>query len=453
MFNFSHKILKYFLSCLIVGVALRSFLAVDFLPFLIVGLTGLILVFRNKTFGILVVGALFIGLGILRYQLSLPVSDETKVWFHNGNHLSFQALVVKDPDVRVNNTKLTVEALGEVTGRVLLTVSLYPEFFYGDLLKIDCNLKSPQVFDGFRYDRYLAKDRIYSVCYHPKISLVSRHSGDLLFEHIFSLKQKLKNLINANLPEPQASLLSAIMLGNRRGIPDELSQNFSLTGTSHLIAISGLHITILSFLLLNLFINLYLSRAKSFWLLTLLLFLYLALIGFPASAVRASIMGWLAILAMNFGRVNQSVNALLFAASLMLLVNPKIFRDDVGFQLSFCAVLGLIYFFPLIEEKLKLVPNYLNFRDSLAMTLSAQLATMPLIVFYFGQMSLIAPLVNLLVLPVLPVLMITGLVAVIGGLIFGLAAPYFFWPVLFLLNYFMLVIDFFSKFPFASLKL
>ena len=336
---------------------------------------------------------------------------------------------------------------------MLVSVGLYPEYHYGDLISVYCQLKAPEPFNGFAYDRYLAKSEIYSQCSYPKVKLISSGHGDWLLSNIFEFKNKLKSIINSNLPEPQASLLNAIVLGSRRGVPQQLSDKFSITGTSHLIAISGLHITLITAILMQIMLACYVPRKKAFWLVTFILIGYVTMVGFPASAVRASLMGWLVMFALYVGRLNRSSNALLLVACLMLLINPKILRDDIGFQLSFCAVLGLIYFSSIVEGWLQKFPSGLGIKESLQMTLSAQITTLPLIVFNFGRVSLIGPVVNLLVLPALPYLMIVGLGAIFLSLLLSNIAQYLFWPVLLILTYLIKVIEIFSLIPGAAINL
>ena len=177
------------------------------------------------------------------------------------------------------------------------------------------------------------------------------------------------------------------------------------------------------------------------------------MIGFPASAVRASIMGWMVVLAMYLGRLNKSTNALLLVAALMLAFNPKLLLDDIGFQLSFSAVLGIIHFSPFIEKWLQSVQNFLALRDVLIMTFAAQIATSPLIIFYFERLSLISPVVNLLVVPTLPYLMMAGLGAIFLSLALPMLSLYLFWPVYFLLSYIIKIIELFSLIPYAAINL
>jgi len=455
MFNSKAKIFRYFLICFVIGVALASFIFVGYFFLYLLALISVIaaiIFWQNKLWRWIFLGGLIIALGILRYQLSLPITDETKIWFYNGKQITFQGAVIAEPDKRVNHTKLTVVSNQPLTGKVLVSVNLYPEYQYGDLLEINCKLKSPEPFDDFAYDRYLARSNIYSLCSYPKIKLIAHDQGDWLLAKIYQLKNKWQQIINSNLPEPQASLFSAIILGARRGLPQDLTDKFNITATTHLIAISGLNITIITAVLMELFLALMIPRKKAFWLITVCLIFYIVLIGAPASAVRAAIMGWLAILAVYLGRLNQSSNALLFAGSFMILVNPKILRDDVGFQLSFLAVLGLIYFVPFFEEKFKNFPEILGLKSAWATTLAAQVATAPLIIYNFGRLSLVGLFVNLLVVPVASILTVVGSVVLILVLFLPGLAFFFLLPWL-LLTYLIKVVEIFAAIPLAALNL
>ena len=141
---------------------------------------------------------------------------------------------------------------------MLVTTSLYPEYFYGDKLKIKCFLKTPGQIDDFAYDEYLAMKRIYSLCYYPKeIELIKSEQGNSVYRFILQIKNRLQSVINQSLTEPTASLLSAMILGQRRNVPPKLLEQFNQAGVSHIIAISGLHITVIVGLLMNLGILLY----------------------------------------------------------------------------------------------------------------------------------------------------------------------------------------------------
>jgi competence protein ComEC len=224
------------------------------------------------------------------------------------------------------------------------------------------------------------------------------------------------------------------------------------------VAISGLHITILAGILFYLFILLGVPRQKSFWPAVLILFLYVCMIGFRASAIRAFIMGTLVLYALKIGRLSKSINALVLAGAILLLINPKLLLWDVGFQLSFLAVLGILYFYPLLTKTLKhkntktqLLNN--RFVDVVVsiffVTLSAQIFTLPLVFYYFRVISLVSPLANLLVLPILPVVMVSGLILIILGLIWSKLAFAFGILIWLLLSYIFKVVELLSQIPFG----
>jgi len=460
----SAKIFRYFLICFVVGIAIASFFRVDYFYLYCLGLVFLVLLilfWRKPFYRFLFFGGFLILSGILRYQISLPMTDESKIWFYNNSKVSFTGVIIEPPDVRINQQKLVAESKNlifnskklTVSGRVLININLYPPYQYGDLLEINCALKKPGKINEFAYDRYLALSRIYAYCSYPKIKLLSQNQGKFALNEIYQIKQDLIEKISFNLAEPQASLFAAIILGSRRGIPAILNDKFNLTGTTHLIAISGLNITIIAAILMSICLNLYLSRKKSFWLISIFLIFYLIIIGFPASAVRAGMMGWLAILAIYFGRLNRLTNALILAGALMILINPLILRDDVGFQLSFLAVLGMVYFLPFFKKFFK--TNIFNWvvKEAMAVTLAAQAATLPLLIYHFGRVSIVAPLTNLLIVSALPFLTVYGFIVLFSNLIFPNLPAYFFWPIWLMLTYIVKVIEIFAALPFASVLL
>ncbi len=451
------KIFLYLCLAFIFGIAIRSFFEIPFLVGYIVLLACLILTvlfWQNKKIRIAALGGIFLFLGILRFNLAIPQLDENKIQFYNEQKVTFIGLINKQPDVRIDHTRLTVKSqqlkLGrgskEVKGKVLVKTRLYPEYHYGDKLEISCKLVEPEPIEDFAYDKYLARFGIYSLCYSPKIKLLEQGQGNVFWSAIYSIKDKTQLIINQSLSEPPASIFSAMVLGNRRGIPQDLVDDFSKTGISHIIAISGMHITIISAILMSILLSLYLSRKQAFYFATFGLLLFIILVGMPASAVRAGSMGFLVLLAMNSGRVGNLTNSLVLVASLILLANPLTLRYDIGFQLSFLAVLSLMYFSDFFENvltKIK-IPKVLGISDSLKMTLSAQILTLPLIAYNFNRVSIIAPLANVLVVPMLPFIIILGFVATIPGFVFISLSNILFWPAWLLLTYLAKVVGFLS---------
>jgi len=214
--------------------------------------------------------------------------------------------------------------------------------------------------------------------------------------------------------------LSAIILGDRSELDLETKNLFSQTGISHIISISGMHISIVSILTFWILIYFGLSRKKAFYFIVIFLIFYLCLIGFIASAIRAVIMGLILMYGYKEGRLANSGRALVFAAGILLLINPRLLRWDVGFQLSFLATFGIIYFYNYINNflnKVRMISEKIN--AILAVTLSAQVLTLPLVFYYFNVFSYVSPITNLLVIPVLPVILIFGLLLISIGFIWS----------------------------------
>jgi len=172
---------------------------------------------------------------------SLMEKRKSPLMNYNDSEKDFLLIgkVIKEPDIRSTNTKYTIQT---EQGRVLVTTSNYPEYYYGDILEVKGKLKTPIVFEDFNYKNYLAKDKIYSVVYYPEIKISERNKGNFVYQAIFKFKNKIKESIEKIMPFPEISILEAITLGNKRMLSDELKQDLNITGTRHIIAISGMHI-------------------------------------------------------------------------------------------------------------------------------------------------------------------------------------------------------------------
>jgi len=306
----------------------------------------------------------------------------------------------------------------QVKGNLILNQPLYPHYDYGDVLIINCPLSTPKKFEDFDYGKYLAAKKIYSTCGYGEVRIIDSGNGFWPKEIILKIKSRLSDGLKSSISEPQSSIIRAMILNETGSIPKQWNDLFSDLGLTHIIAISGSHITIIVSLIMYLAIALGFSRPKAFWAALFGIIIYVAMVGFPASAVRAAIMGILVIYAKKIGRPNSAFGLIILAASLMLALNPFLILYDVGFQLSFLAVIGLIYLGPIVENWFKKIPDFWQMREMLSVTISAMLMTLPLIIFQFGRFSPISILANILILPIIPFLTVFALLnAIISSLI------------------------------------
>jgi len=471
------KIFLYFCLSFIGGIFLNSFLSPSLYAGLIFGLIFISVLFKYKKLVVIGFCFLFLVLGIWRHQqVELTImNNELRKYNDLKQEITLVGLVSAEPDIRDTHTKLTIGniQLGEedkssslpfaaarvikdengsrsVDGKILVTAEKYPGYKYGDKLKIIGKLEAPPVFEGFNYKAYLKKDGIYSVMYYPGIELAGKNQGNFLYAKILSFKDKLREVIYQNLSPPQSSILAAIILGDKRQISQEWKDKLNYAGVRHLTAISGMHVAILTVILMSFLIGLGFWRQQAFYFSIILIFLFIVMTGLQPSAIRAGIMGGLFLLAQYLGRLNVSSRAIVFAATLMLAHNPSLLKLDVGFQLSFLAMMGIIYLVPIFQNLLHKAPDFLQLKNISIMTISAQVFTLPILIYNFGYFSAIAPLTNVLVVPLLPFIMGLGFVFALSGTILSYFGWFFSLPVWLLLTYLIKIVDWFSGFSFSA---
>lgn len=273
--------------------------------------------------------------------------------------------------------------------------------------------------------------------------------------HFLFLRNRLEKAVEQNLSFPESAVLSATLFGNQKQIPKEWQTKLNIAGLRHIVAISGMHIVVIIGVLAWLGLGLGLGRLQANWFALIFIWLFILMIGYAASAIRAGIMGTIFILADVFGRQKASSRVLLFTAALMLLQNPSLLRYNIGFQLSFLATLGLIELAPFFQgllERLKVLKK-LKLAGLLSMTLAAQVFTLPVLLFQFGQLSLVSLITNVLVVPTTTYLMIFGFLFAIFGALFQPLSFIFLLPTWLLSRYFILVTDTASRLPLAFFQL
>ncbi|MBI4180356.1 MAG: DNA internalization-related competence protein ComEC/Rec2 [Chloroflexi bacterium] len=403
--------------------------------------------------------------GAFYFQLSLPRADEQNLQFYNDRGVvEIKGTVDRDPEPGDKTTHLQLSAReirlagewSEVSGTALLFVPRYPTYNYGDVLLVKGGLNKPPQLGDFNYEQYLANQEIYSTMLYPEVAILDRGEGFKPLEWVYSLRNHLSQTLTEILPEPQASLAQGIILGMRGNIPSSVTADFSRSGTTHILAISGQNLTIVAGILLSLGIWLFGRRRYLYiWLALGVIWLYTLLTGMQPPVLRAAIMASLFLTAELLGRQRSSGTALVMAAAVMVGISPQILWT-ASFQMSFVAMAGLIFIFPLLQSLgRKAVSSLLgesrptvsiaNFIvDSFSISLGAIIAVWPLITYYFGIISWVAPLANFFALPVLPGIIIAGTLAGGLGFFFLPAAQVIAWLAWFFLSYMLLVVKIFA---------
>ena len=411
--------------------------------------------------------------GTLLFQSSLPITDEGSLQFYNDRGtIEIKGFVERDPDIRDKTTHLRLSATHiklndhwlEISGTTLLFVPRYPAYNYGDALLVTGMLETPAQLDDFDYRDYLAHQEIYSTMLYPEIQVLDTGAGSKPLQWIYSVRNRLSQTLAKVLPEPQASLAQGIILGIRGNIPLDLKTDFARTGTAHLLAISGLHLSIVAGILLSIGIWFFGRRHYIYiWLALGAIWLYALLTGMHPPILRAAIMVSLFLIAELLGRQRSAITSLAFAAAIMVGISPQILWT-ASFQMSFTAMAGLIFIFPPIQSLGRkaviatlgeggVAASTANFVvDSMSVTLGAILAVWPLVVYYFGIFSFVAPLATLLALPALPLIIVTGVLAAVIGLIILPVAQAVGWLAWLFTSYMLAVVNGFAALPLSSVE-
>ncbi len=364
-------------------------------------------------------------------------------------------MIIQNPVIQENSTKIIFR---HEKGKAILYADHQKELDYGDILVVEGNFIKPTPKG---YANYLKKEGIYHLSYYPEIKKIGNEKN-FFYERIYLLREKLQENLRKSVRAPEVFLLEAVVLGKRDSFSDNLNEMLSISGTRHITAISGMHIVIISSLLFFLLTFFLLSRKKAVILSLLFIGFFIIFVGAPVSAIRAGIMGGLLLLSYFFYRQVFSFNLIIFAATILLLFNPFLLHFDLGFQLSFLAVCGIFFLYLPIKDFLsgkggdnvktekrdgfrKFFHRHEKVTDILSITLSAQIFVFPLILYNFGHISLFSVFMNIIIVPLLPLILVLGFLTAISGLsIFAI-------PAYLVLRAFLFLIERASTLPFSAI--
>lgn len=429
------------LASFVVGIFLGDLIHIDL--WWLIGIAAgilLALIFQWRQYywrlGLLIVFGLTIGLSYYNFW----DNRQKSIVLSYNQELKIEGQIVGHPDFSGSQANYV---LSYEKTKIRLTTGRYPEYHYGDILKFKGVIKEPYP--------YFFHQGIIGQVYNPeKVEKVS-YDGNIAIKTIYSIRDKFEESLNKSLTEPYASFAAGLVLGSKRNIPDSLMSDFNRTGTTHIVAVSGYNLTIV-ITYIALFLGIF-SRKLKFWGSLIIIIALVIMTGAPASVVRAGILAGLVLLGHYEGRRINMTILLLLVAAVMLIFGPYALKYDVSFQLSFLAFAGLVYLGPIIARMrfIRSLPNIL--KSTFSETTAAQIMVLPILIFYFGRVSIVSPLVNILILWLVPATM--GMIFAVGitGLIWvnlGQVVGYLGWL---LLKYIIVVVESFSKIPWASYEL
>jgi len=404
------------------------------------------------------------------YQILPPQHISRVARYYAGKPVALEGVIVSDVEPRNFLGREKVSFVLEVkrletpwgwrkkSGRVLVNVFRKVDLFYGDYVWVKGKLHRPFDFASatrFSYKEYLQQrqiELILSVKKNGPIEKLSSGHGSPFRIWPSRLREKFKMVFRRHLSSQEADVMQAILLGCRSNIPSHLQELFARTGTAHILAISGLHVGIVTALILLLLKLLPVKRKIQYVVTIILLIGYVFITGARPSVVRATIMSIVFLLSFLVERETEPLNTLALTAFILLIINPlNLF--DIGFQLSFLSVLSILCFYPLLIELFPGGPGgqpplrFKFLRQSFAVSLSAWLGVAGLIAYYFHLVTPVTILANLVVVPLTSAVVALGFGLMLVAPILSFCSFVFAYSIKLVLNVMVMAILLFDKIP------
>ncbi len=411
------KVLVIWLFCYLLGCFAGYVLPIYLLGYLVLPVILIVLSFiflrKPYLFGIIFGFGLFF-LSVWHFQCDATALFDLNTRY-SGKVIQITARVDDLPQKALHGDKVRLVIVnGEsalVGAKLTAYISDASPLKYGDLLRTDTKISAYKeetrwrnVSTGVVSEVSISKFKVTGT----SAGILAKVRGVLLL-----FRQALNESISRLLPAAESGLGSGIILGEKALVGPEMVRALQASGTTHIIALSGYNITILmgAFLL----VRNRLSRKMKLIAPISLIVVFVVMTGGAPSLVRAAIMGSLPLVASYLGRESDNFISILFSATAMAVFNPFLPLFDVGFQLSFVAFAGIVYISPLVESLSRKIGG--GFTALFSETIGAQIATLPLLSYYFGIISVIAPLTNVVILALVPLAMaMTFAMGVVGML-------------------------------------
>ena len=321
-----------------------------------------------------------------------------------GESQYFEGLIVDEPEEEIQSTRATVKLNEPYKGEVWLYTSPGNILEYGDKIAFEGSVE-------------VSPGGVNIASFPGGLEVIGKGGGNSVRAALIKFKGALIGKLEAVLPAEHAALASGLLLGERAEFTDEFEEAMRQSGTTHIVALSGYNIAILVLVICGVFSYLW-NRKVAFYLSLLVIPGFVVMTGAAPSVMRAGIMGFLLLLAENQSRPYSPRNAVTLTALGMILFNPRVGVDDVGFQLSFAALLGIVYLYPFLERKFKIQSEgFLSWKKNALQTASAQIAVLPILLFTFGFFSPVALVSNVLILEFIPITMLFSFVTTILGFV------------------------------------
>lgn len=422
----------YVAAFFIFGIAGASLEINIYLTLFIASLALILLKVRNMIKSPVWLGILFLSVFAGCFYCNFyAVSHKENIAF--DRELIFTGVVANEPRRGIASQEFNLN-LGEgYEGVVHIYAALSPSYNYGDLLEVKGEVnESPSGLNIMSF---------------PEINITGSGKGSSIKSFLFSIKRALTLSLERVLPAEKSAFIAGVLFGERAEFSKNFTEALRKSGTTHLVALSGYNVSIIAITLSNI-LSYIGNKRRAFWLSIAFIFLFVLMTGAEESVVRAAIMGVIFLVSEKSSRLFSFRNAITLTAFVMLLINPRLLVFNAGFQLSFAALVGLVYLKPFIEKFIGKhnKETFLNWRENLLQTFSAQAAALPIIFATFGYFSPFSLFSNVLILEFIPLTMFLGFVTAVLGTVSYYLSFLTSWALGIVLGYEIFIINFFSAY-------
>lgn len=463
--------LLFITFALILGMTIAGFTSLNCIvaTSLLIVVIILYAIFSKKYSQLIILVFIFLGMVLFSFQNTYISTNDIRSYMSHIDKdtkiTGVKVYVKDDPEYNDNKTYFTGKLLSvfekgqEVTGlqgkiRVTIENNIGFKPQYGDILYIKGQLRppvEPKNLGEFNYKRYLKYKQVFYTIY-AKDTACDKQSfkiNNYFKYYSYKIKTKLLEIIYSSIPKAEADIMNGLMLGNQRVIPDDIYDKFKITGTVHILAVSGMNVGLIA-LFIFLLLKILKVKRKVAAVITLLFITAFAIItGAGASIVRATIMGYVVLMGLIMEKDTDLINSLSIAAFILLIFNPSNIYD-VGFQLSFLATFGIIYFIDWVESSLKGLPKWLS--GTLASTIAAQLFLSPVMADTFHQVSVISVLANIFIVPLAGMISILGFAMWLFGSLSLEIGKIFGASIWVMIKGMMLIVNLLAAIPYAAIS-
>ena len=401
----------------------------------------------------------------------IEINEAQNIYEQKDNSQSSRTAKTNENEQKESEKNETVDTQIFVGKKFLLDIKkkeYSEELEYGDIITFNGIYNKPNAqrnYGGYDYSLYLKTQNIYGTFESSQIELKSKNKGSFIQRGIISFKEYIKSVLKENLDEDEAELCIGLLIGDRTNLTKDIQEDFKTSNLTHMLAVSGSHFVYI--ILAVTYINKFLKRKRLGQILMLIvIILFMNLTGNTGSVVRSGIMASLGIIASMIHRKADIWNNMAIAMMLQIIINPYIIFD-VGVQLSYGGVIGIVTFNKIINEHLdklfgkfrerikhekSVLTKLINYiKDSISVTISANIIIIPIMMYTFNTISLSFIISNLLAGAILGIIVLYAFALVFLNIIFHKLIN----PLFFILNFMIKVLIFIahncSLLPFSKI--